>query len=82
MRIKERLNKLEEKIGTKNKEWLIARLRPINQEGKKVFSVTINNEEIGIFPTKEEVEKVIDERAKGANVLIIEAVYNEREEKI
>ena len=80
MRIKERLNKLEEKIGTKNKEWLIAHLRLI--KGKKVFSVTIDNEEIGIFPTKEEVEKVIDERAKGANVLIIEAVYNEREEKI
>ncbi len=78
MKIKERLNKLEEKIGTKEKPFLLVYVR-LRKEG---FIVTIDNEEIGTFPTKEEVEKVIDERAKGANVLIVEAVYNEREEDI
>jgi len=78
MRIKERLNKLEEKIGKKEKPLLLVYVRP-RKEG---FIVNIDNEEIGVFLTEEEVEKVIDERAKGANVLIIKAVYNEREEGI
>ncbi|MFY9303866.1 MAG: hypothetical protein WAO75_11185 [Atribacterales bacterium] len=78
MKIKERINKLEEKIGKEEKPLLLVYVRP----RKEAFIVTIDNEEIGTFPTEEEVEKVIDERAKGANVLIIEAVYNEREEEI
>lgn len=73
MRIKERLNKLEEKAGKKSK-WenpLIARLKPTFQEGKKVFTVIIDNEEIGVFPNEEEAKKVIDERAGEERMAVI-----------
>ncbi len=71
MKIKERLDKLEEKMGTKDKGYLIAHLRPV----KEGFSVTINNEGIGIFPTKEEAEKTIEEMAGEKRVLLVESVY-------
>ena len=71
MKIKERLDKLEEKMGTKDKGYLIAHLRTV-EEG---FSVTINNEGIGIFPTKEEAEKTIEEMAGEKQVLLVESVY-------
>ena len=70
MKIKERLDKLEEKMGTKDKGYLIAHLRTV-EEG---FSVTVNNEEIGIFSTKEEAEKTIDEMAGEKQVLLVELV--------
>lgn len=71
MKIKERLDKLEKKIGTKDKGYLIAHLRTV----KEGFSVTINNEEIGIFPTKEEAEKAVEEMAGEKRVLLVESVY-------
>ncbi|MDI3543059.1 MAG: hypothetical protein PWP57_662 [Candidatus Atribacteria bacterium] len=78
MKLKERLDKLEGKIGTKDKGWIVADLRPIDQEGKKVFSVIIGNEEIGVFPTEEEAEKAINERGKEASMtVIIKLAYNE-----
>ena len=71
MKIKERLDKLEEKIGTKDKGYLIAHLRPM----KEGFLVTVNNEEIGIFSTKEEAEKAVEEMAGEKRVLLVESVY-------
>lgn len=71
MKIKERLDKLEEKIGTKDKGYLIAHLRP----AKEGFSVTINNEEIGTFSTEEEAEKAIEEIAGEKRVLLVKSVY-------
>jgi len=38
-------------------------------EGKKVFSATIDDEEIRVFPTKEETEKAINERAEEASMV-------------
>ena len=71
MKIKERLDKLEGKIKMKDKGYLIAHLRTV----KEGFSVTVNNEEIGIFSTKEEAEKAIDEMAGEKQVLLVESVY-------
>ena len=58
-------------MGTKDKGYLIAHLRTV----KEGFSVTINNEEIGIFPTEEEAEKAIDEMAGEKRVLLVKSVY-------
>ncbi len=69
---------MEEKAGKKSK-WenpLIARLKPTFQEGKKVFTVIIDNEEIGVFPSEEEAKKVIDERAEERMAVIIKLVSN------
>ncbi len=80
MRIKERLNKLEEKAGKKSK-WenpLIAHLKPVYQGGKKVFTVIIDNEEIGVFPSEEEAKKVINEMAGEERMaVIVELVSND-----
>jgi len=69
---------LGKKAGKKSK-WenpLIARLKPTFQERKKVFTVIIDNEEIGVFPSEEEAKKVIDERAEERMAVIIKLVSN------
>ena len=40
---------------------------------KEGFIITIGNEEIGTFPTKEEVKKLLTNERRGLNVLIVEA---------
>ena len=75
MRLKERIAKLEEKIGMEDKGYFIAHLRLINQEGKKVFSVVNNNEEIGVFSTEEEAEKAVEGMAGGRQVILVKSVY-------
>lgn len=72
MKLKERINKLEGKIGKKDKGWLVAHLRPIR--GEESFSVIINGEEIGVFPTEEEANKAVDKIAGEKRVLLIKLV--------
>jgi hypothetical protein len=81
MRFRERLRKLERKMNmNKRGPWAFVVLLPAKKEGKLFWEVQFMEEETGLFESREEAEKAIDEQFQGGEVFLVTVAEDEEGE--